>query len=271
MAFIRFDKRAEAEDAVKHLNGHTPPGSSEPITVKFATNPNQARNSQMMSQMYHGQSRRFGGPVHHQAQRFRYTHIYLIHLSLWQNHLCPPHISVSCLLGSSGSFIVTLFLGFLQWVLTTWAAAVEVSRGTHPVGGASSSITWVRMQTRPSCGRCLDLSVPLSTLKWSETSTPTSAKASALSPWPTMRRPPWRSTAWMVTGWEIKFCRFLSKLARAISREREEEEREEWRVRCSFAFCSCQLSQTVFQSLQEVCFSLSACPVSVWQQMFESL
>lgn len=73
VAFIRFDKRAEADDAVKHLNGHTPPGSAEPITVKFAANPNQARNSQMMSQMYHGQSRRFGGPVHHQAQRFRYA------------------------------------------------------------------------------------------------------------------------------------------------------------------------------------------------------
>lgn len=71
VAFIRFDKRSEAEDAVKHLNGHTPPGSAEPITVKFAANPNQARNSQVMSQMYHGQSRRFGGPVHHQAQRFR--------------------------------------------------------------------------------------------------------------------------------------------------------------------------------------------------------
>ncbi|XP_068176495.1 ELAV-like protein 1 isoform X1 [Antennarius striatus] len=71
VAFIRFDKRSEAEDAVKHLNGHTPQGSAEPITVKFATNPNQTRNPQMMSQMYHGQSRRFGGPVHHQVQRFR--------------------------------------------------------------------------------------------------------------------------------------------------------------------------------------------------------
>ena len=75
VAFIRFDKRSEAEDAVKHLNGNTPPGSAEPITVKFAANPNQARNSQMMSQMYHGQSRRFGGPVHHQAQRFRYSRL----------------------------------------------------------------------------------------------------------------------------------------------------------------------------------------------------
>lgn len=78
MAFIRFDKRAEADDAVKHLNGHTPPGSSEPITVKFAANPNQTRNTQVMSQMYHGQSRRFGGPVHHQAQRFRYEVIQLL-------------------------------------------------------------------------------------------------------------------------------------------------------------------------------------------------
>ncbi|KAF7644208.1 hypothetical protein LDENG_00226040 [Lucifuga dentata] len=80
VAFIRFDKRAEAEDAVKHLNGHVPPGTSEPITVKFAANPNQARNSQMMSQMYHGQSRRFGGPVHHQAQRFRFSPMSVDHV-----------------------------------------------------------------------------------------------------------------------------------------------------------------------------------------------
>ncbi|MEQ2227438.1 ELAV-like protein 1, partial [Ilyodon furcidens] len=65
--------RSEAEDAVKHLNGHVPPGGSEPITVKFAANPNQGRNSMVMSQPYQGQSRRFGGPVHHQAQRFRFS------------------------------------------------------------------------------------------------------------------------------------------------------------------------------------------------------
>nr|XP_057930467.1 ELAV-like protein 1 [Doryrhamphus excisus] len=81
VAFIRFDKRAEAEDAVKHLNGQTPPGTSEPITVKFAANPNQARNSQLMSQMYHGQSRRFGGPVHHQTQRFRFSPMSVDHMS----------------------------------------------------------------------------------------------------------------------------------------------------------------------------------------------
>uniref|UniRef100_A0A674NT58 ELAV-like protein n=1 Tax=Takifugu rubripes TaxID=31033 RepID=A0A674NT58_TAKRU len=81
VAFIRFDKRSEAEDAIKHLNGHTPPGSAEPITVKFATNPNQARGSQVMSQMYHGQSRRFGGPVHHQAQRFRFSPMSVDHVS----------------------------------------------------------------------------------------------------------------------------------------------------------------------------------------------
>lgn len=71
VAFIRFDKRAEAEEAVKNLNGQKPPGASEPITVKFAANPNQVKNTQLLSQLYHNQSRRFGGPLHHQAQRFR--------------------------------------------------------------------------------------------------------------------------------------------------------------------------------------------------------
>ncbi|XP_013890102.1 ELAV-like protein 1 [Austrofundulus limnaeus] len=80
VAFIRYDKRAEAEDAIRHLNGHVPPGSSEAITVKFAANPNQGRNSLMMSQTYHGQSRRFGGPVHHQAQRFRFSPMSVDHM-----------------------------------------------------------------------------------------------------------------------------------------------------------------------------------------------
>jgi len=81
VAFIRFDKRAEAEDAIKGLNGQKPPGAAEPITVKFAANPNQAKNSQIISQIYHAQSRRFGGPVHHQAQRFRFSPMSVDHMS----------------------------------------------------------------------------------------------------------------------------------------------------------------------------------------------
>ncbi|XP_075342265.1 ELAV-like protein 1 isoform X1 [Odontesthes bonariensis] len=101
VAFIRFDKRAEAEDAVKHLNGHTPPGNAEPITVKFAANPNQARNSQMMSQMYHSQSRRFGGPVHHQAQRFRCVQHRVIRLQAQRFRFSP--MSVDHMSGGGGS------------------------------------------------------------------------------------------------------------------------------------------------------------------------
>ncbi|KAK2860803.1 hypothetical protein Q7C36_004969 [Tachysurus vachellii] len=80
VAFIRFDRRSEAEDAVKELNGQKPAGAAEPITVKFAANPNQIKNTQIIPQVYQTQSRRFGGPVHHQAQRFR---LYTITQSLY--------------------------------------------------------------------------------------------------------------------------------------------------------------------------------------------
>ncbi|KAJ3612832.1 hypothetical protein NHX12_019090 [Muraenolepis orangiensis] len=81
VAFIRFDKRAEAENAIKDLNGQKPPGATEPITVKFAANPNQVKNAPFVSsQMYHNQSRRFNGPVHHQAQRFRFSPMSVDHM-----------------------------------------------------------------------------------------------------------------------------------------------------------------------------------------------
>uniref|UniRef100_A0A8D3E7N1 ELAV-like protein n=2 Tax=Scophthalmus maximus TaxID=52904 RepID=A0A8D3E7N1_SCOMX len=41
VGFIRFDKRIEAEEAIKGLNGQKPSGAAEPITVKFANNPSQ--------------------------------------------------------------------------------------------------------------------------------------------------------------------------------------------------------------------------------------
>ncbi|RXN33622.1 ELAV 1 isoform X1 [Labeo rohita] len=81
VAFIRFDKRAEAEDAIKDLNGQKPPGAVEAITVKFAATPNQAKNSQIIPPIYHTQPRRFGGPVHHQAQRFRFSPMSVDHMS----------------------------------------------------------------------------------------------------------------------------------------------------------------------------------------------
>ncbi|NXQ46638.1 ELAV3 protein, partial [Catharus fuscescens] len=39
VGFIRFDKRVEAEEAVRGLHGQKPLGAAEPITVKFANTP----------------------------------------------------------------------------------------------------------------------------------------------------------------------------------------------------------------------------------------
>lgn len=42
VGFVRYDKRQEAEAAIKHLNGTIPEGSTEPVTVKFANAPTAA-------------------------------------------------------------------------------------------------------------------------------------------------------------------------------------------------------------------------------------
>ncbi|RXN00924.1 ELAV-like protein 4 [Acipenser ruthenus] len=71
LGFIRFDKRIEAEEAIKGLNGQKPSGAAEPITVKFANNPSQKTSQALLSQLYQSPNRRYPGPLHHQAQRFR--------------------------------------------------------------------------------------------------------------------------------------------------------------------------------------------------------
>ncbi len=48
VGFIRFDKRHEADQAIKRLNGHIPRGSMERITVKFANAPGVAALSKNM-------------------------------------------------------------------------------------------------------------------------------------------------------------------------------------------------------------------------------
>ncbi|PKU46220.1 elav-like protein 2 isoform x1 [Limosa lapponica baueri] len=71
VGFIRFDKRIEAEEAIKGLNGQKPPSATEPITVKFANNPSQKTNQAILSQLYHSPNRRYPAPLAQQAQRFR--------------------------------------------------------------------------------------------------------------------------------------------------------------------------------------------------------
>nr|XP_061816155.1 ELAV-like protein 2 isoform X4 [Nerophis lumbriciformis] len=70
VGFIRFDRRVEAEEAIKGLNCQKPPGATEPITVKFANNPSQKTSQALLSQLYQSPNRRYPGPLAQQA-RFR--------------------------------------------------------------------------------------------------------------------------------------------------------------------------------------------------------
>ncbi|KAG7260449.1 hypothetical protein CRUP_029790 [Coryphaenoides rupestris] len=58
VGFIRFDRRIEAEEAIKGLNCQKPPGATEPITVKFANNPSQKTSQALLSQLYQSPNRR---------------------------------------------------------------------------------------------------------------------------------------------------------------------------------------------------------------------
>lgn len=75
VGFVRFDQRIEAERAIKSLNNTIPDGYSEPITVKFANNPSTSAKALAPAlAAYLSPQRRFPGPIHHPANRFRYIH-----------------------------------------------------------------------------------------------------------------------------------------------------------------------------------------------------
>lgn len=76
VGFIRFDQRSEAERAIQQLNGTTPKGATEPITVKFANNPSNNINKAIPPLAAYltpaPNLRRFPpGPIHHISGRFR--------------------------------------------------------------------------------------------------------------------------------------------------------------------------------------------------------
>ena len=81
VGFIRFDQRHEAERAIKMLNGTIPEGATDPITVKFAQHPSSSKNvlqvpavapaTAAATQYLAPAARRFLGPIHHPAGRFR--------------------------------------------------------------------------------------------------------------------------------------------------------------------------------------------------------
>ncbi|XP_023228030.1 ELAV-like protein 2 isoform X1 [Centruroides sculpturatus] len=72
VGFVRFDQRIEAERAIKHLHNTIPEGATEPITVKFANNPSNNTKAIAPLAAYLPPQRRFPGPIHHPANRFRY-------------------------------------------------------------------------------------------------------------------------------------------------------------------------------------------------------
>ncbi|EDW86187.2 uncharacterized protein Dwil_GK16696, isoform B [Drosophila willistoni] len=75
VAFVRYNKREEAQEAIKSLNNTIPEGGSQPIWVRLAEEHGKAKAAQFMSQIGGG-----GGPQqqphhHHQQQHHHNTHM----------------------------------------------------------------------------------------------------------------------------------------------------------------------------------------------------
>ncbi|XP_054663800.1 ELAV-like protein 3 isoform X1 [Grus americana] len=86
VGFIRFDKRVEAEEAVRGLHGQKPLGAAEPITVKFANSPGQKSGGALLSLC--PSARRYGA-LHHPPQRFRLDNLLNVAYGVKRHHEHP--------------------------------------------------------------------------------------------------------------------------------------------------------------------------------------
>lgn len=138
VGFVRFDKRGEAEVAISKLNGIIPPGSAEPITVKFANNPAANNNTKTALQvcalpevaqaaqalmplalLNAASQRRFPGPIHHTAAgRFRYSPL----------ATTAPTVSTASTAASAADF------------LTTSALLQQLGQGIRPGTSPATSV-----------------------------------------------------------------------------------------------------------------------------------
>lgn len=71
VGFIRFDKKDEAVRAIQELNNSTPPGCTEPITVKLANSPGTKNNNSQIitSHVNHIMSRKSSGVVYNAVNK----------------------------------------------------------------------------------------------------------------------------------------------------------------------------------------------------------
>lgn len=128
VGFIRFDQRGEAERAIQLLNGTTPEGAAEPITVKFANSPASNQNKLLPLAAYLNAQRRIGGPSHlSQFNRFR----------PYSSPLLPEVLS------SLSPFLAQAGLSGMSGVgpATTMAGHSPLLGAGNPMGGPSPAVS----------------------------------------------------------------------------------------------------------------------------------
>ncbi|XP_075382005.1 uncharacterized protein LOC142421295 isoform X5 [Mycteria americana] len=122
VGFIRFDKRVEAEEAVRGLHGQKPLGAAEPITVKFANSPGQKSGGALLSLC--PSARRYG-TLHHPPQRFRLDNLLNVAYGVKSPLLLLPRFSPLAIEAVPGLAGVGLGAPSAGWCIFVYNLAPE--------------------------------------------------------------------------------------------------------------------------------------------------
>lgn len=155
VAFIRFDQRCQAEEAIRQFNGYTPEASDEAITVKFANAPTSSRHEFPLPTIFRqsantSPSRMFLSPIQQLASMSRLATKYPSSMDILpaamaaSNPLLAPAVAAS-----SGALTPT------GWCIFVYNLSPDMEEaGLWQIFGPFGAVQSVKLIRDSSTGKC---------------------------------------------------------------------------------------------------------------------